>query len=158
MGKKGEKRKTEDSSNQSENSSQDQSATDQHAVSLALNEANTVLFGDSCVESCGNETACSENAPCSSTPLSSGGVCLNSQFAETHRKLDFIMHKLKKLDVIEERMDKLDTRMSSLERRVVATEKKNVEFEKSVKFVSEKCDDFQTKSAEIKGVSKTLNK
>ena len=55
-------------------------------------------------------------------------------------------------------MDKLDTRMSSLERRVVATEKKNVEFEKSVKFVLEKCDDFQSKSAEMKGVSKTLNK
>ncbi|KAK3099878.1 hypothetical protein FSP39_011092 [Pinctada imbricata] len=168
MGKKGKKRKTDDISNQSlrstqsENSSRGRSVSEQHAVSFMLNEANNILYRTPderyCAENAGNaENA--ENIAYVSTPLIAGNACsTSSQFAEINQKLEFIMQKLQKLDVIEERMNRLDTRMDSLESRVVATEKINDEFEKSVKYVSGKCDEFQLKSNEITALSKTMEK
>ncbi|KAK3084926.1 hypothetical protein FSP39_021547 [Pinctada imbricata] len=146
MGKKGKKRKMElsDLSNHSENCNHD---TEGNTVSVILGDANNVLYGNT-------------DLPTVSTPiagqLDTSGM--NSRLNEMNQKLDFIMNKLTKLDVIEKRMDRLDGRLDSVETRMDAAEKKTVEFEQSVNFVSNKCDEFQSKSDEISEMSRVLTK
>ena len=110
-------------------------------VSGALNSTNKVLY----------------EQPLTSTPMGTneadpGGI---------HRKLDLIMLKLENMEKLETRLDERLTRMDKLVRnidsRVQKVEKSNVEFEKSVTFVSGQVDVFYYKCKKMEKTVKTVS-
>ncbi|KAK3105321.1 hypothetical protein FSP39_022501 [Pinctada imbricata] len=64
-------------------------------------------------------------------------------------KLDFVIARLSKLDAIEERLNKFESSVMNLNTKVVDLEGKNVEFDKSLRFMSDKFDDFTTKIQDV---------
>ena len=76
---------------------------------------------------------------------------------ETNRKIDTVLQKLVKLDLIEQKLDTLDSRLTKTEGKVKESEVrlcdieiKTKELEKSVAFSSEQVHDFLKEMNEIK--------
>ncbi|KAK3107019.1 hypothetical protein FSP39_005299 [Pinctada imbricata] len=109
-------------------------------INALIHEANKLLYGDPFGQSI--QATDKPDKILSPTEVAASESIM-------HKKLDYIVGKLqdlkqlKKLDTIEQRLDGLVSNVSDLTRRVTDMENRANIFEDSVKFVSDKVDDFQ---------------
>lgn len=92
----------------------------------------------------------------SSQPVVSPSQChtpgYNTNFtnpSDMCAKLDEILNRLSKLDLIEQKIDQLYSKVTALDKRVETVEHRSEEFETSVNFISGKVDDFCVKSNDL---------
>lgn len=130
MGKqKGKKRKTESVS--------DIDTSGNLSVSTAIGEANGTLYGTDTV---------------TSTPMATYPSQGHTQFqSDMYKNFEIIMKKLERLEMIERKIDRMESRMT-------ASEKKASELERSVKFVSEKIDDFEKRNVDTQNSVRTVSR
>ena len=129
-----------------------------HTISQALNEASSVLYPETSTP-LPIPAKTSQATPISNIEkiLKDTNDKISKQMKETNRKIDTILQKLVKLDLIEQKLDTLDSRLTKTEGKVKESEVrlcdieiKTKELEKSVAFSSEQVHDFLKEMNEIK--------
>ena len=146
MGKNDRKRK------KNVNTSEDPSDTntshgDTSLLSGVLSGVNRVLYG----ALGGSPTSESDNlndGPKTSTPRMERTVTptnadISAQLIETNKKLDTVLEKLSKLDMLEKRISDMEANVGSMDTRMKTVETKSTELEQAVTFMSAKVDEFQ---------------
>ncbi|KAK3097448.1 hypothetical protein FSP39_009714 [Pinctada imbricata] len=82
---------------------------------------------------------------------------IRRQIASTNVKLDEILVRLAKLDVIEAKLSALDNSVTSLNVRVNVVEVKTTELEKSVDFISDTVEEAKSALDTVKSVGNAVN-
>ncbi|KAK3093596.1 hypothetical protein FSP39_017876 [Pinctada imbricata] len=140
----------------------DKSSSSSSIMSSILGAAHSVFYGTSTNTQTPTPptppvTSSTPNPPCisgsgSGSHFSFDDEEIKQQFLDTNVKLDEILAKLSKLDVIESKILQLEDSVGSLNRRVSDIETKSTDLENSVQFLSNTLDENRDKLNDLKDV------
>ena len=134
MGKTGRKRK-KDVNTSGDPSDVSTGRGDTSMFSSVLSAANRVLYGalsgspttEPSGSNCDGPRTSTPRKECTDTALTNEDI--SAQLTETNQKLDTILDKLSKLDILEKKISDVEVSVGSIDERVKAVESKSREFE-----------------------------